>query len=186
MRLLIIACFPVFVCVSCVSTKQVYTGNIHQQDIGKSKNDILRTYGAPDRIISDGRSGEMLIYEKVTEVTQSRFNSATYGESSSSGYGVYGNGVYAGRVYSRAGIITRGNALTEKYNSKVFLNLFVDNKGIVYDFKTNQGSQYKYTDCLNKPLSLFVVIYYGIVFPPSLAISLPKYFKLKKYYPICN
>jgi hypothetical protein len=179
-------CFSALVCTSCISTKQAYTGNIHQQDIGKSKNDILRTYGAPDRVIPDGQSGEMLIYENVTEVTNSSFNSAAYGASSSSGHGVYGNGLYAGRVYSSAGIVSRGEAKTEKYNNKEFLNLFLDDKGEVYDYKTNVGSQYSYTDCLNKPLSLFVIIYYGIVFPPSLAISLPKYFKRKKEFPICN
>jgi hypothetical protein len=49
------------------------TGNIHDQSIGKSKNQILRLYGVPDKTEDDGVGGKIFIYEELTQVSNTTY-----------------------------------------------------------------------------------------------------------------
>jgi len=50
--------------------------------MGHNKNEILRTYGVPDRITDDGAGGSILVYEKYTQTTITNASFGTYGRSS--------------------------------------------------------------------------------------------------------
>lgn len=50
--------------------------------MGHNKNEILRTYGVPDRITDDGAGGSILVYEKYTQTTITNASSGTYGRYS--------------------------------------------------------------------------------------------------------
>ena len=171
---------------SCTFTKAIYTGNIHQSDVGKSKNEMLRTYGVPDRVTEDGTGGEVLVYEKLTTITSTNSTSSTTGQTNTYGAAAYGKGGVVAATYSKSGEVTNGSSLTKSSNEKEYVNLFVGKNGIVYDFKANTGGLYKYEKCFNKKVSKLAVVYYGIVFPPSLCVTLPLYFIKKKKYSICN
>lgn len=52
--------------VKYISMEQKYT----EQWTGRSHSDIVSTFGAPDRVESDGLDGLILVYEKVTTVSE--------------------------------------------------------------------------------------------------------------------
>ena len=42
--------------------------------VGKTYTEILRHYGAPSRVESDGQDGKILVYEKTTKITNTSVN----------------------------------------------------------------------------------------------------------------
>lgn len=52
--------------VKYISMEQIYT----EQWTGRSHSDIVSAFGAPDRVESDGLDGLILVYEKVTTVSE--------------------------------------------------------------------------------------------------------------------
>lgn len=173
-------------CYTTYST-QTYIGNSHQEAIGKSKNEILRSYGVPDKTTDDGQGGTILIYEKITETTVVN----TVGVSQSSGSVVYNSQGALGASQSRAGNISQGYGRSETTQNKTFCNLFLDNSGKVYDFKSNYGALYEtqYSRCFNKTNTWMLVgasvftIYGPIVTVPT-AIIMQR--KAKKKGEICH
>ncbi len=129
-----------FLLTSCFTTKAIYDGNVHESAIGKTKNQILRMYGVPDREATDGEGGSILIYEKHYQTTSSQAiagtNSGAYGESYSNSYGSVAGAV--GKSVSSA----RGFSRTT--TDKEYLNIFLNKKGVVYDYKSNYGNKFKY------------------------------------------
>ncbi len=92
---------------------------------GKTKAEILRTFGVADRIESDGEGGSILVYEKYSVTTQS----SSTGSGKATAYNnTYNNSVY---VNSRAQNYTR---TTENRNYKEF---FINKDDICYHVRTN-------------------------------------------------
>ena len=183
---------------SCYTTQfsyeTTYVGNIYKEALGKSKNEILRIYGVPDRSTDDGAGGEVLIYEKFTQTTTSSSNSSSYGGSNTYGGAVYGNNAAVGAVYNRNGQVSSGNARSQTTVNKAFLNLFIDKSGNVYDFKASEsGDRYNtktsQTKCYSKLLTWSGVVC-SAIFPPFLIATVPIAIvtqrKAKKKGELCN
>jgi hypothetical protein len=176
MRVLIML-FVALNMVSCYSsyTTSKFLGNTYQSGVGKSKNEILRTYGVPDRSSEDGAGGEVLIYEKITQTTVSNSNSQSYGASKAAGaagYNKYGTAVGVGE--SRSASTTNGNSITQTSNEKTFVNYFVNKDGIVYDYKANCGDNYEYSKnrCF-MPGFTWLLIASSAAYPPLLIATVP-------------
>jgi hypothetical protein len=146
----LLAIFIPLLLTSCYSTYSVYKGNVHEQAVGKTKNEILRSYGVPNQIISDGAGGEVLVYENYTQTTVTSTNSDTKGGSSS----------IAGLTYRRNGAViqseTKGGSSTSTRTvsqtslNKTFCNLYVGPDNVIYDYNTNYGAEYNYFSCFNR------------------------------------
>ena len=54
--------------IKYISLEQSY----NEQWVGRSHADIVATYGAPDRVESDGLDGSILVYETITTVSEVR------------------------------------------------------------------------------------------------------------------
>jgi len=132
---------------SCYSRYYTYKGNIHQEAVGKSKNDILRSYGPPERSQDDGAGGTIMIYEKFTQTTITNAGAATYGRSATEGGVVYGNGGIIGGSQTQSGSISSMNGISQTSTDKSYCYLFLNQNNQVYDFKTNYGAQYSFNKC---------------------------------------
>jgi hypothetical protein len=146
---------------SCYNKYYSYAGNVHQQTIGHTKNEILRSYGVPNQVTDDGAGGSIMVYEKYTQTTV--------------GGSIYGNG----------GII----GASQTSSDKSYCNLFLNRSNIVYDFKSNYGAQYNYNKCF-APIKTWVgvgisciLIYPAIVTVPWAIIA---HTRAKKKGTICK
>lgn len=138
---------------SCYSTYSVYKGNVHQQTIGKTKNEILRSYGVPNQITSDGAGGEVLVYEVYTQTTITNSSGATKSGSSTAVRGVYGNGGIIIGSQTRGTSVSSANTISQTSVDKTYCNLYLNADNVVYDFQTNYGAQYDYYRCFDKKLT---------------------------------
>lgn len=182
-----------FTLTSCYSTysSQTYKGNVHQEAIGKSKNEILRSYGIPDRTTDDGQGGTVLIYEKVTQTTVVNTGGVNYSQSQSVGGAIYNSQGVLGASQTQSGSVSQGYGYSQTSQNKTFCNLFLDEKNNVYDFKSNYGALFdtKYYRCFNKTNTWLLVgasvitIYGPIVTVPAAIIAQRK---AKKKGEICN
>ena len=178
---------------SCYSTYSTttYRGNAHQEALGKTKNEILRSYGVPDKTIDDGQGGTVLIYEKITQTTVVNTGGVNYGQSQSVAGAVYNSQGLIGASQTQSGSISQGYGYSQTSQNKVFCNLFLDQNNRVYDFKSNYGALFdtKYYRCFNKTNTWLLVgasavtIYGPIVTVPT-AILLQR--RAKKRGEICQ
>ena len=174
---------------SCYTTYSVYKGNVHQQAIGQSKNEILRSYGVPENIMDDGAGGIILVYEKYTQTTTTNSATGSYGSSSTTGGGIYGNGRVVGEQQTKVGAVSSSNEISQTSTSKTYCYLFLDSNNIVYDYKTNYGSLYDYNQCFNKKETWWWVRYSCLfIFPAVITIpwAIVEQKKAKKKGIICK
>lgn len=143
---------------SCYTTRHTYSGNIHEQCIGKSKNEILRIYGTPERIQDDGAGGSILVYEQLIITTFSIAIADDYDSSAIVGVDIYNMG---GKIDACLTGAVQGSSMNEinqtsinKPNCKIFVNAH----NVVYDFKSNYGALYKTTKKLKKTLTCVTVV----------------------------
>jgi hypothetical protein len=174
---------------SCYSTSYIYKGNIHQEAVGKSKNEILRSYGVPDRTTDDGANGTVLVYEKFTETTVTNVGASSYGRSSTLGGAIYGNGGIIGGSETRSRSYYSMNGISQTSTDKTYCYLFLNPNNIVYDFKTNYGGLYDSKRCFDKLLTWTLVGMSAVWIVPAivtvpLAISHQK--KAKRNGNICK
>lgn len=165
---------------SCFTMGYTYTGNVFQKCIGLSKNEIVRTYGAPDRILDDGAGGSILVYEQLSQTTISAANGASYGRSSTVGAAVYGNGGIIGASDTRAGQVSSMNGISHTIINKSFLNIFINSQNTVYDFKSNYGALYNTSRCYDKKATKTALWCCGIFATPFLIIAIPIAISAKK------
>jgi hypothetical protein len=135
---------------SCYSTYSSYKGNVHQQAIGKTKNEIMRSYGPPDQTQDDGAGGTIMMYEKFTQTTVTNGSSASYGRSSVVGGSIYGNNGVLSGADAVSGSVSSMSGVSQTSVDKTFCYLFLNKSNIVYDFKTNYGAQFEYNRCFDK------------------------------------
>lgn len=142
---------------SCYTIRHTYSGNTHQQCIGKSKNEILRIYGAPERIQDDGAGGSILVYEQLILTTFSTANAAGYDRGATVGVDIYNMG---GKIDASDSGAVQGssiNDISQTSINKPNCMIFVNANNVVYDFKSNYGAFYKKTKKLNKTLTFVTV-----------------------------
>jgi len=138
---------------SCYSTYGVYRGNEHEQAIGKSKNEILRSYGIPNQITSDGAGGEVLVYENYIQTTVTNSRSASESASKTAVRGVYGKGGIIIGSQTYGGTVSSSSSISQTSMEKTYCYLYLNTNNKVYDFKTNYGAKYDYYRCFNKKLT---------------------------------
>jgi hypothetical protein len=142
--------FLLFLCCttlsSCYTTATLseYKGNVHQQAMGKTKNEVLRIYGPPDNTTDDGAGGTILMYEKYSTTTITNAGAATYGGANTIGAAIYGSGGIIGGSQTRGGAVSTMSGYSQKSTDKTYCYLYLNSKNVVYDFKTNYGAQYDY------------------------------------------
>lgn len=180
---------------SCSITRETFTyrepskkiaGNKYDDFKGATENQILRTMSSPDRQMSDGAGGKILIYEDVKFVTNSTnthssyTSSSAYG-SSTAGYNYNGNPQVNSNAYGSSSTTQRNNTQTVSEEQKNFVNFFINSEGVCYDVNANCGYIYEripgqYRDCnvrdmsewgfllwLNPPFGLVYTICYFIM-----------------------
>lgn len=142
--------FIALLMTSCYSTYSVYTGNVHQQAIGKTKNEILKSYGVPNQVISDAAGGEVLVYENYTQTTITGSNSYSEDRSLSNGGVTYrrNGAVIQSESNGRATSSTR--TVSQTSIDKTYCNIFINEKGVVYETKANYGDEYEYYLCFDR------------------------------------
>lgn len=137
-----------------------YEGNEHASALGKSKNELLRTYGVPDQTVDDdGAGGYIMCWEKVSVNTKSGATSSAYGTYS------------AGAVYNSNGLVSSGQsaAVSSAYGTssttvdKDFVYLYMNGDNVCYDFKTNIGAIYSKHYCLDKGTTIFNAVGFSIL-----------------------
>jgi hypothetical protein len=174
---------------SCYSTYHVYKGNVHQQSIGKTKNEILRSYGVPDKTTDDGAGGEVLAYEKYFQTTITNSGAATLGNSSTVGSAVYGNAGIIGGSQTLGSSYTSIRSTSHTSIDKTYCYLYLNPSKIVYDFKTNTGGIYDSKKCFDVRKSYTFVGISFLVYP-VFVVSLPwtiiAHVKAKKKGNICK
>lgn len=174
---------------SCYSVSKTYEGNAHQEAIGKTKNEILRSYGIPERSTDDGAGGTVLIFEQVKQTTVTNSNTQTLDRSRTNGSNIYGNKGILQVNNTQGGQISNTNAVTETTTTKDYCYLFLNPENIVYDFKTNYGAIYKTTRCFDKFQTwIWVGISCVFVYPPIITVPLAiiKQTRAKKNGEICK
>lgn len=181
--------FLLFALSSCYTYKTSFVGNIHQNAIGKSKNEILRTYGVPERITDDGANGSVLVYEQQSQTTISNAGGYSYGRSASVGGAIYNNGGMIGAQQTRSGQVSAMSGVSQTFNNKTFCYLYLNPEGIVYDFKSNYGAQFQDYRCFSKVKTwLFVGLTCVGVYPAviSIPVAIILQRKAKKNGEICK
>jgi hypothetical protein len=157
---------------SCYSNYYTYKGNAHQQAMGKTKNEILRSYGVPERTQDDGAGGSILIYEQFKQTTVSNSNTAAYGARTTSSAAIYSNSGMVGASNSQSGQVSSTNGISQTTMSKDFCYLYVNPSNVVYDFKTNYGALYNQNRCFNR-LQTWVWVGYSCLFVIPAVVTVP-------------
>lgn len=142
---------------SCYTTRHTYSGNTHEQCIGKSESEILRIYGVPARIQDDGAGGSILVYEQLILTSFSTANAAGYGRGATVGVDIYNMGGKIDACDSGAVQGSSMNEISQTLINKPNCMIFVNAHNVVYDFKSNYGALYKTTKKLNKTLTFVTV-----------------------------
>lgn len=175
---------------SCYSTKPVYTGNIHTQSLGKTKNQILRSYGLPQRTESDGDKGSVLVYEKSVETTVTNVGSVQRLNSGTNAGAIYGSGGILAGSRTQANVVGNTNAVTRTSVDVQYCYLFLDSVSKVYDFKSNYGAEYNdFEKCFDNfkttllcELSVCTLVLWPIVIPWAI---IAKKKAIKRGIPVC-
>ncbi len=174
---------------SCYTTYSTYKGNVHENTIGKTKNEILRSYGIPEKTEDDGAGGSVMVFEKITQTTITNSSTQTLDRSRSNGSVVYGNKGIIQANQNQGGQVSNTDVITQTTTNKDYCYIFLDPENVVYDFKSNYGAQYDYDKCFNKSLTWVSVgvsclfVYPAIVTVPWAIIS---YQKAKNKDKICK
>jgi hypothetical protein len=145
---------------SCYSTKPVYTGNIHSRALGKTKNQILRSYGLPQRTESDGANGSILVYENSVETTVTNVGSFSSLNGGTNTGAIYGRNGIAAASRTQANVIGNTNAVTRRSLDVQYCYLFLDSVSKVYDFKSNYGAEFNdYERCFDNVATTNLCVY---------------------------
>jgi hypothetical protein len=176
---------------SCYSTFYTYTGNSHAEFVGKTKNEILRTYGVPDKTSDDGNGGTILAYERQTLTTITNNTSNAYAAAKTYGAAVYNNAGIIGASSGRYGYTENSNGISETTLNKTYCYFYINKDNVAYDFKSNYGALYKPSVCYDVTKTWTSVALGTIVFFPSAIVTIPwaitsKKNAIKKGYKICN
>lgn len=151
---------------SCSVVNEIYTirepqpkiiGNKYDKFKGKSENEILLSMSsAPDKEISDGKGGKILVYENIKYITNSSSTQVSRG-----GYAtVYGKPLNGSEnlAVGASKTITKSDGRSVAEEQKKYVNFFIDEEGLCYEIKTNYGHLYgmtpgQYRNCKVRYLS---------------------------------
>lgn len=103
----------------------------------------------PDKQLSDGKGGKILVYENIKYITNSSSTSASVTE--------YGIPSFSGATnFAVSASENKGRSVAQE--QKRYVNFFIDAEGICYEIKANYGHLYKvvpgqYRNCRVRYLS---------------------------------
>ena len=126
LAIIVSSCGPAYY---TVSKQQDYENTF----VGATYNDIVRSLGAPQRTMSDGANGSILIYE--SNLTQSSTDSKAVAYNYNSFNGTYTPGV-------------RSSTTSQTYTS--YLNLYINSNSRCYAVKTNHTKQVVNQKAMNR------------------------------------
>jgi hypothetical protein len=172
MHKIIILFFLISSLSSCYVYKTKHMGNILDQFIGRSKNEILMEFGPPDRISDDGNGGSIMSYEtNISEqIELSKYNTSIRDRTSIT------NDVNAINVQSRTSANTQGSRNTFSVNHKKYKYIFLDKNGKMYTYKTNTGDIFLEETCYDRKKSTkwaYISIVGLVFFPLWPIIAIP-------------
>ena len=150
-----------------------YQGNRYKKMVGMTKSQIIQAMGdVPEKTMSDGNGGEIMVYENRTLVTNSKASSSTTSRTASAavaGYNSYGNPAAVGASQTNTNYGYSSNTTTQEH--KAYVNFFIGSNNKCYNVQTNVGDIYSpaqtHRECrkvanpnllwtLMPPLTLFV------------------------------
>lgn len=91
--------------------------------VGKSHADIIKAYGAPDREVSDGQKGVILVYENTTTTVNTYQTGPSY-------YGLYG-------FYYHVMDPFPNDVITEAETKTDYAHFYIDSHEKCYKVETN-------------------------------------------------
>lgn len=143
---------------------QEFIGNKFDEFKGKTVNEIMREMSVPNREMSDGADGKILIYEDIKFVTTSSNTHSTKTFSSSygtsvAGYNYRGNPQVNSNAYGSSSTTNSDNGRSVSEEQKKYVNFFINPEGVCYDVKANYGDLYKripgkYQTCQKRQMSI--------------------------------
>lgn len=114
----------VLVMQSCYVTKTVYTENIFNSWISKSAQDLMLQQGSPARIVSDGKDGQVYVYDR-SQVLTSTYSSP--GQFYNQPVGAAVPGYQQTQLNYQPGAAVSNEILLQKK-----VEYFVDKDGFIY------------------------------------------------------
>ncbi|MDW8393418.1 MAG: hypothetical protein RMK52_04145 [Chitinophagales bacterium] len=183
-RFYILFLFLAFCWQSCYTTKYFYVGHELDAVIGMDKNQILRTYGVPDRTMDDGKGGSILIYENFTLTTISAASAYGLGQYNKQDDVIFSyGGVHAISSLNSSSLVN-AMGVSHTVRNKWYRNIFLDTANIAYEYQTNFGGKYDSYKCLDKGLTwLCSFAFLGILSP---IVAVPVIISAKKKGKICS
>ena len=155
---IVIFMFTACLFTSCTVSRTYEVSKISEYTnlfVGKSHNQIVTSLGAPDRQVTDGANGTILIYEQTTissNSVQTAYNVNYYTNT-------YTPGVY-----------------TNTYAKTSYLHLYISPNGICYKVNTNHKKYVTEVDeeatAKNKKTAKIMGITYGSILGAALLMSL--------------
>jgi|GEM_PF-2535764 len=134
---------------SCATSHLVsQEANMNAAWVGKTHADVIQTYGAPDREVTDGNNGLVLIYEKLTT------RSHTYS--------------YGGPWYGPWGGPWGPDYNTTMYTDRDYVHFYVNPTGNVYQVKTNLMAS-DGTKTIDAGTTILGVTFGGLILIPLIA-----------------
>ena len=121
-----------------------YQGNRYKKMVGMTKSQIIQAMGdVPEKSMSDGGTGEIMVYENRSLVTNSSASSSTTSRTASAavaGYNIYGNPAAVGASQTNTNYGYSSNTTTQEH--KAYVNFFIDSNNKCYNVQTNIGDIY--------------------------------------------
>lgn len=109
---------------SCYVTKTIYTENIFNSWIGKSSHDLIVQQGAPTQIVTDGRDGQVYVYDRSHLLTSTY---STPGQFYTEPTGMAVPGSHPSQLNYQPGSSVSNQMLIEKK-----VEFFVNKEGHIY------------------------------------------------------
>ena len=152
--------------VTIVDQPSRYQGNIYKDMVGMTKAEIINEMGdVPERSMTDGRSGEIIVYENRTLVTHSEAYASLNANSGGRrviGYDNFGNEITTATSQTNANMGYSSSTTTRE--RKLYANFFIGKDGKCYKVQTNVGDIYSpeltHNECVKvaNPNLLFTLI----------------------------
>ncbi len=116
-------------------TPEKYAKDTHDHLVGKTKSEILSEMSVPDRVMDDGLGGEILVYEKKEQVTETK-GKQTSSSSTRTSYTPHKN-YYTGGVsnVTGTGYTSTSNSINTKSVTKErkdYVNAYLNKEGVCY------------------------------------------------------
>lgn len=139
--------------ITVTDKESQYLGNRYDKMKGYTENQILQVMSVPDRTMSDGKGGKILIYENKTLVTNSNAVASSVTTTNGAAVAGYTYGGNAAVVSGSKSAYDYGySSQTTTHEDKAYVNFFINTEGICYNVNANIGDMWsqkvQHTECV--------------------------------------